>query len=456
MRSILVKGGTCVNPDGRFDADVLIEDGKIAKVGQNLIAKADETIDAVGKLVLPGGVDVHVHLPWPTGETISMDTISTGTLAAACGGVTTVIDFVIPNDGEPLIDALERKLSEAQDNAWVDYSFHVNVRGAVTEKLKEIPEIVRRGFPSFKIFMAYEGFRLETRDLLEVMETVTAAGGMISSHAEDGLLADHLTSKLTAQGNTALRFYPQARPNECESAAIANVLAYAARLGSRIHIHHVSTADGVDQIARARRAGVLVSAETCPHYLLFTDMDYAGEIHQSAGLVCAPPIKGRHDQDRLWEALSDGTLDAVATDHCPYSQAQKFAHLDDFTKVPGGLPGVETRLPLLFTRGVGSGRLSLEKLVELWSAGPARAFGLYPRKGLIAVGSDGDLTLIDPARSKTLKASELHMHSDCLPYEGWEVQGWPPTTILGGKVIVTNGTPSGGQPGGNLIPRYLR
>lgn len=455
MSTMLVRGGTCVNPDGSFQADIFVEDGRIKAIGQDLGVQADQMVDASGKLLIPGGIDVHVHLPWPTGDTVSLDNFTSGTKAAACGGVTTVIDFVIPQNEESLGQALGEKLIDAQANAWVDYSFHLNVRGAVAGKLKEIPDLVRRGFPSFKIFMAYEGFRLDNCDLLEVMHGVTAAGGMLSFHAEDGLLADHLTRELIANGRTALSNYPQARPALCETAAINTVLAYAKSLGARVHIHHVSTTAGAELIAQAQRDGVSVTAETCPHYLLFTDEDYCTDAEKSASLVCAPPIKSCQDQEGLWKALADRTLSVLATDHCPYSQAQKFSHLDDFTRVPGGIPGVETRLPLIYTSGVMSGRLSLLRFVEAWSTGPARAFGLYPRKGLIAVGSDADLILIDTQRKSSLHADELHMNTDCLPYEGWEVWGWPVTTILRGQVIVSDGELTGQSPVGTLVHRYL-
>ncbi len=455
MSTMLVQGGKCTNPDGAFQADVYVQDGRIMAIGQDIGFPADQTIDARGKLVIPGGIDVHVHLPWPTGDTISLDDFATGTVAAACGGVTTVIDFVIPSAEETLSQALERKLAEAQANAWVDFSFHLNIRATVASKQKEIPELVRRGFPSFKIFMAYEGFRLDQRDLLKVMRTVTDAGGMLGFHAEDGLLADDLTRELVSNGKTALSFYPQSRPEICETHAISTVLAYARSLGARVHIHHVSTASGAELIGQARRAGLSVTAETCPHYLSFSDEDYRAEPKKAASLVCAPPIKSRDDQDGLWKALANGTLSLLATDHCPYSQAQKYSSLDNFTRVPGGIPGVETRLPLIYTKGVADGRLSLSRFVDAWSTAPARAFGLYPRKGLIAVGSDADLTLIDPDRKSTLHASELHMNSDCLPYEGWEVCGWPVTTILRGQVVAQDGEPASQAPTGILIPRYL-
>lgn len=455
MSSLLIRGGNLVTAGGVVKADLLVRDGRIAAIGQNLQDQSDQQIDGRGKLVLPGGVDAHVHLPWPTGSVISQDDFASGTKAAACGGVTTVLDFAIPNDDESLTAALERKLIEAKANAWVDFSFHLNVRGDVERKLAEIPGLVERGFPSFKIFMAYEGFRLNDADLLQVMGVVASSGGMIGVHAEDGILADHLTSQLVRNGHTALSNYPQARPPACEQEAIHRVLTYARTLGTRVHIHHVSTAAGAQMIGRAQGEGLAVTAETCPQYLLFNDQDYCGDPRKAAGLVCAPPVKSLSDQGALWQALTDDTLSVLATDHCPYSKQQKYACIDDFTRVPGGVPGVETRLPLIYTEGVVKGKLSLSRFVEIWATGPARAFGLYPRKGVIAAGSDADLVLVDPERRDELHAASLHMNTDCLPTEGWPVSGWPVTTILRGHVVVQDGNLIDDKPTGELVRRQL-
>jgi dihydropyrimidinase len=304
--------------------------------------------------------------------------------------------------------------------------------------------------------MAYEGFRLPDRDLLRVMQAIAQAGGILGVHAENGLLADFLTQQLVDAGQTALENYPAARCPACEIEAIHRVLAYARLTRTRVHIHHVSTAEGAAMIGAAREEGLPVSGETCPQYLVFSDDDYRQDAVRAAHLVCAPSIKSSGDRDGLWQALASGSLSAVATDHCPYTRDQKEAHLDDFTAVPGGIPGVETRLPVVYTEGVRGGRLSLGRFVEVWATGPARLFGLYPQKGIIAVGSDADLVLLDPEQESVLSASALHMNSDCLPYEGREVYGVPATTILRGNVLVESGQLSAGEPQGRPLRRYFR
>lgn len=456
MAKTIIHGGKIVTSQSVTNADILIEDGVITVIQPGLKISDANYINAQGNLVLPGGVDVHTHMPWPTGTFISTDTFASGSKAAAFGGVTTVIDFAIPEEKESLHAALDRKLVEAQKEAWVDYSFHVNVRGEITPKLVEIPELVNAGFPSFKVFMAYEGFRLADAKLLGVLKTVKEAGGMVNVHAENGPLADYLTTELIRQGKQSLANYPEARPVICEEEAVARLLIYQKQIGVPLHIHHVSSATAVSLIRAAREAGQPLTAETCPQYLIFSDEDYRREPKLAAALVCAPSIKSRQDQDSLWEGLIDGTLSAVATDHCPYSKEQKFSGGDNFSQVPGGMAGVETRLPLLFHYGVHAGKLSLTQFAYVWAEGPARSFGLFPRKGSIAVGCDADLVIFDPDQEWTLKAKDLHMNTDCLSYEGFTVRGKPIMTILRGKVVVEDSYLASNQPNGTLIPRSLQ
>lgn len=456
MAKTIIHGGKVVTSQGVTNADILMENGVITAIQPDLIISDANYINAQGNLVLPGGVDVHTHMPWPTGTFISTDTISTGTRAAAFGGVTTIIDFAIPDENESLRSALDRKLAEAAREVWVDYSFHINIRGDITNKLDEIPGLVAAGFPSFKVFMAYESFRLPDADLLQVLNTVNQAGGMVNVHAENGPLADYLTAKLINKGKHNLSFYPQARPSNCEEEAVARLLTYQRQTRVPVHIHHVSTAAAIDLIRAARVAGQPLTAETCPQYLVFSDEDYRGDPRLAASLVCAPSIKSRHDQAALWQGLIDGTLSVVATDHCPYSQEQKFTGGDDFSQVPGGMAGVETRLPLLFHFGVNAGKLSLTQFAYVWAEGPARSFGLFPRKGTIAIGSDADLVIFDPDELWTLSAADLHMNTDCLSYEELAVTGKPIMTILRGEVIVQDNHLVSDQSRGTLIPRRLQ
>ncbi len=456
MCSLLIKDGICVMSESSYKADLLLEDGRIAQIAERIDAPpAGRVIDAQGCYVLPGGVDVHVHLPWPKGEHISRDDIRSGTRAAAFGGVTTVIDFAIPDEDETLQAALDKKLAEACRNAWVDYSFHINIRGNIQKMLPEIPVLAAAGFPSFKVFMAYEGFRVDDHDLLKIMDAAARSGAMVDVHAENGPLADAITAGLVRHNHTAPRFYAAARPEICEVDAISRILAYQQVTGCRLHIHHVSTAAGANLIAVARREGRPVTGETCPQYLTLTGHGYEGDPAMAAAMVCAPSIKTPTDRQGLWRHLADGSLSILATDHCPYSWEQKRQSLDNFPGIPGGIGGVELRLPLVYSEGVRKGRITLEGFVDAWATQPARTFGMFPHKGQIAVGSDADLVIFNPDIEWTLRAADLHMNTDCLPYEGWPVVGKPLATVLHGEIIMENGSMVQETPGGVLVPRRL-
>jgi dihydropyrimidinase len=452
----IVTAGTLVTPAGSFVADVGIQDGRIAFIGKKLAAAHPmaQVIDAANKLVFPGGVDVHCHFPWPSQPEPSTDDVRSGTRAAICGGVTSVLDFVVPELGESLLTALDRKLEEVERGIFADYSAHIAVREATPQNLAQIPTLVDRGFPSFKVFMAYETLRLEDSDLLKVMHAVREAGGMLSVHAENGLLADRLTRELVAEGNTSLDHYGDSRPAVCEAEAINRVISYAETLHVPIHIHHVSTAAGARIIGLARRRGAPVSAETCPQYLTFTDDAYRAPGIEATYLIIAPPLRKETDRQYLWHALANDELSIVATDHCPYSLQQKRNGIDDFTKTPGGTAGVETRWPILFTHGLMQGRLTRERLAEVWAYNPAKRFGLYPRKGHLMVGADADMVIVDPTRSSVLSANSLHMNTDYSAYEGISVTGFPVTTILRGTVVVEDGDIPVESPRGTLLKRH--
>ena len=452
---LLIVNATCVNADGSFEADIAVDGGVIRALGRGLSFPAERVIDAQGKLVLPGTIDVHCHMPWPFGTVISGDDFASGTLAAACGGVTTVLDFVIPELGQSLTEALETKLAVSQGQAHVDYGFHIVVREANEANLDQVRHLVERGFPSFKVFMAYAGFCLGDKELLALLDRAAKSGAVVGVHAEGEALAQFHTQRLLNQGHRAIRYYPDSRPRICEVDAIGRIIAYARHLGVRLHIHHVSSREGVELIGKVRAEGMALSAETCPHYLVFTEEAYHQEGPQATYFVCSPPIRASEDREALWEGLAKGALTMVATDHCPYTVAQKTANPADFTVVPGGVAGVEMRLPILYTEGVGKGRFSLNRLVALAATNPARAFGLYPRKGVIAVGSDADLVILDPTRRSTLRAEALHMNTDHILYEGMPVEGFPLTTILRGRVLVEEGVFVGGKPSGELIRRTL-
>ena len=455
MKQLLIKNGKCITPSGIIESDLLSDEGCIVAIRPNIIANARQEIDAQGRYIMPGGIDVHVHLPWPTGDFISLDTFETGTRAAAFGGTTTVIDFAIPTLEQDLNEALDDKLHTAEDKSWVDYSLHLTLRGKVSDQLREIPELITRGFPSFKAFMAYEGFRLADAELLQLMQVVAENGGMVDVHAENGPLADFITHTLLQQGRTAPENYVHARPSVCEEEAISRLLIYERLTRTNLHIHHVSTVVGAKLIGSIRDEGFPVSGETCPQYLTLDNTMFSRSPEYAASMVCAPSIKSSTDQEALWQALAEDDLSVIATDHCPYSRNQKLMHLDNFSRIPGGIAGVETRLFLMLTAGVLTGRLSMERFAEVWATSPARIFGLYPRKGALMEGSDADLVIFDLASSSQLHFAELHMNSDILPFEGWEVAGTPLTTVLRGEILIADGRQVMEKSTGKLIPRFL-
>jgi len=448
----IVKGGTLITPSGAYRADLGIQDGKIASISSNLPIDNAQVVDANEAWVFPGGIDVHCHLPWPSGDVISGDDVTTGTRAAICGGVTTVIDFIIPETGETLIDAVERKLAETDRGIYSDYCAHINIREVNDKNLSQIPDLVRQGFVSYKIFMAYQGFQLEDRDILRVLSAVKEAGGIVTVHAENGLLADQATQNLVANGNLAVNYYPESRPVYCEEEAIQRILTFAQATKTQLHIHHVSSGAGAQLVSNARRNGAKVTGETCPQYLVFNDQVYKAEGLPATYLVIAPPLRKPADQEELWKALTTGGLSMVATDHCPYTLAQKAVGKDDFTHVPGGAGGVETRWPILFTESYVRGRLSPERLAAVWATNPSRVFGLHPQKGSIAIGADADLIMVRPEQHSTLSIDSLHMNSDHTAYEGIEVVGFPLTTMLRGKIVVKDGDPVS-EPVGKVVRR---
>jgi dihydropyrimidinase len=455
MEESLIRGGKLVTPAGVVESSLLIRDGLIAAIGNDLEAAPQNTLELRGEIVLPGGVDVHVHLPWPTGNFISSDDFNSGTRAAAFGGVTTIIDFVIPDGNENLPEAVANKHKLADANAWVDYGFHLNLRGKVQDHLEHVQALVEAGYPSYKLFLAYEGFQVAESDLPEIFQRVGAAGGMLDVHAEDGLLADQLTADLVAHGKCALSYYPEARPAEVEIRAVQILLDIQERIHTQLHFHHVSTRRAAEMIGVARELGRMVSGETCPQYLIFDESYYRKDPQIAAQVICAPSIKTADDRVGLWEALQKGWLTLLATDHCPYTREQKESDLTDFTHTPGGVGGVELRLPLMYSAGVLSGRFTLEQFGQLWATNPAKTFGLYPRKGVIAVGSDADLVVLDPDKRVTIHAADLEMATNCTPYEGFEVIGWPIATFLRGQLLTKDGRLIAGNPGGVFIPRHL-
>ncbi len=461
MADLLIRGGTIVTPSGEYRADVAVEGGRVLAIGR-LADSAKTTIDATGMLVLPGLVDAHVHLELASWDAVTPNDWHLGTVAAALGGVTTVIDFATQSRGQPLMEAVERRLHQADGKSVVDYGLHMTVTDATPDVLQEIDEVIRYGLPGFKLFMTYRanGVMSDDDSILRVCARVQECGGLPGVHAENTFIAEGNYARFLAAGLQAPRYHALAKPDYVEGEAIHRALFLARVAGSRMYIYHLSTAMGVGLVRRAQAEGQPVIAETCPQYLTLTrDL-----LEQADGVnwLCSPPLRDERDQQALWGALADGTVSVVSTDEAGYNAADKAraAKSRPLEAIPNGLPGVELRLPVLYTQGVRTGRLSLPRFVALNCENPARAFGLYPRKGTIAPGCDADLILIEPDRHRALDVASQHMPVDWCAYRGMEVWGSPAYTIARGEVIVENYVFCGKQGRGAFIPgriedRYL-
>jgi len=453
---LVIRNGRLVTPQGVFNADVAVCGDKIAMLGENLSGKQE--VDASGLLVLPGGVDPHVHLEMPAGDIRTSEDWASGTLAAACGGTTTVIDFVEPEEGQSLLDALEARRHEAEGNAAVDFGLHMTLTNVQENTLRAVKDVIQCGVPSFKLYTTYEGFALDDADLLQALDGIQQAGGMALVHSENDGMVRWSLDKLAQEGQLGIADYPYSRPALAEVEAVQRMIELARLTETPLYIVHVSTAGGAAAIARARNRGQRVYGETCPQYLMLDASRYnAEDALEAAGYVCAPPLRTTSDQDALWHALGAETLDTVGTDHCAFTlKGQKDRGLTDFRLVPGGLPGIESRMALLYAFGVKTGKISLAQWVSLCCENPARIYGMFPRKGCLMPGADADIVLFDPNRKVELSSEFLHEQVDYSPYSGLQIQGWPVSVFLRGKRIVDNSEPEGCSPGGCFMVRALR
>ena len=446
---LLIRNGTVVTAEGSAVADVLVDGETIAAVAPAIQATADRTYDATGRYVIPGGVDVHTHLDMPYGDAVSADDFASGTVAAAMGGTTTIVDFAVQDRGGTLHAAVETWQAKAKSRAAIDYGFHVIVTDVTPAVLREMDELVAEGITTFKLFMAYPG-RLMVDDaaIFRTLLATAKNGGMVMMHAENGGVIEVLQERALAAGRTEPMQHALTRPALAEAEAAHRAIALAEMAGAPMYIVHVSAAETADEIAAARARGLPVYGETCPQYLFLTDAAYRED---GARFIMSPPLRDRRAQERLWRALLDGELQTVATDHCPFPLTEKHRH-EAFTKVPGGAPGIETRLGLLFD----ARRLPLERFVAVTATEPARLFGLYPKKGAIAAGSDADLVIWDPERAQTISAATHHMRVDYNPYEGRVVKGVPEVVLLRGRPIVERGAFTGEAGAGRFLRRAPR
>ena len=451
---IVIRNGTLITHGGIFPADVGIVGERIAALGEELHGAVE--LDATDCYVLPGAIDPHVHLQMPVGNYVSSDDFTSGTVAAALGGTTTVIDFVEPEPGEPLLDALEKRRADADGRVAVDYGLHMTIpnwHAAHPETLDALPEVLTAGAPSFKLYLAYEGLRLDDPQLYRVMKAIAGVGGLAVIHCENGPICETLRTQAVAQGNATPIYHALTRPPRQEAEAVSRAIDIAALTESSLYVVHVSCAEAAARITAARARGEPVYGETCPQYLALTAEALDGP--HGERFVCAPPLRSQAEQSALWHALAQGDLDTLATDHCPFTADEKAGHAD-FTTIPGGLPSIEARLSLAYTLGVRAGRLLPERWAEVCCTSPARLFGLL-RKGRIAPGFDADLVLFDPARWVTIQAGKtLHERVDWSPYEGMAVQGWPRHVLSRGRVIVCDGEFTGEPGWGRFASRGRR
>ncbi len=434
--SVLIKGGTIVTSTGRYVADVYAEDDKIKSIGKNLDVEADETIDAAGKYVLPGAIDPHTHISMPFMGTSAQDDYETGTISAACGGVTTVVDFDLQQKGESLLEALERKKSWAEGKAAVDFSLHPAVMDPRPEVIEEVKKaILEYGTPSFKIFMVYD-FRVDDATMIKLLEETKKYGGLVQVHAENVYIIQHMNEVLEREGKLAPYYHAVSRPNIAEEEAVSRAAKMVELTGSRIYIVHLSSKEGLFKVKEARDHGIDVFAETCPQYLLLNEDRYKEADFNGAKYVMSPPLRTEESSEALWGGLKGGDLQVVATDHCPFDFHGKkdMFGKDDYKKIPNGAPGIETLLMLMHTEGVVKGRISLERMVDVLSTGTARMFGLKD-KGEIIVGKDADIVIFDPEQKFTITQDKLHMNVDYTPYEGMEMTGMPYVVYSRGKRV---------------------
>jgi dihydropyrimidinase len=453
----LISNGTIVTAEGRSVADVLIDGEMIAAIGADLAGAgmtADETIDATGRYVIPGAIDVHTHMELPFGGTFAKDTFESGTRAAAFGGTTTIVDFAVQSRGTSLREGLDTWMAKAEGNAVADFGFHMIMSDVNDETLREMDTLVAEGVPDFKLFTAYPGvFFSDDGAIFRAMQQTAKNGGLIMMHAENGLAIDIVANQTFEAGTTEPIGHGLARKAVFEGEATNRVIRLAEAAGVPVYIVHLSSKEALAEVRAARDRGSMAFAETCPQYL-FLSLDDLDNGFEGAKFVCSPPLRPKDHWDELWNGLVKDDLQLVATDHCPFDfHGQKELGRGDFRKVPNGLPGVEDRVDLLHDGGVVGGRITPERWVEIISTAPAKLFGMYPRKGSLTVGADADIVVYDPNRRHTISAATHHMDVDYSCYEGRSVQGGSDIVLSRGTVIVRNGEFTGGKGHGRFIKR---
>ncbi len=454
----LVKNGTIVTATDAYAADVLIEGEKISQIGASLEVHAERTIDAKGRLVIPGGIDVHTHLDMPFGGTSSADDFESGTIAAAHGGTTCIVDFAIQERGKSLRQAWETWMGKAEGKAVIDYGFHMIMRESTAALRAEMGAMVEEGVTSFKLFMAYPGiFLMDDASIFRTMQRSGEIGATICMHAENGPVIDVLVEQALQRGHDAPKYHALTRPARLEAEATYRAICLAEVADVPVYIVHLSAAEALEHVTIARDRGLPAYAETCPQYLFLSYENYEEPSFDGAKYVMSPPLRAMDKQKELWRGLQFGDLQAVSTDHCPFCmKGQKELGRGDFSKIPNGAPGIEMRMSLLYDGGVAAGRLSMNRFVELTSTSPAKIFGMFPRKGTIAVGSDADIVILDPEGETTWSATTHHMRVDYNPYEGRRCKGAIESVLSRGEVIVAKGKLAAKPGRGSYVERATR
>ncbi|MBC8343135.1 MAG: dihydropyrimidinase [Bacteroidetes bacterium] len=458
--SILIKNGRVITAVDDYMGDVYIEDESVTLIGKNLEVEADEVIDASGKYLFPGGLDPHTHLDMPFGGTVSADDFETGTLAAAHGGTTTLIDFAIQTKGHSTLEALDTWHAKAEGKTAIDYGFHMIVTDLDDDRIHEMKMLADDGVTSYKLFMAYPGvLYVDDGTIYRAMRKAGEDGTVVCMHAENGIVIDEIVKAAVAEGKTEPKYHALTRPTRMEAEGVHRAIAIAEVANVPVYIVHLSCADALEQVMLARNRGVHAFAETCPQYLFLDHSYYEQEGFEGAKYVMTPALREKWNQDELWKGIRFGDLQSIATDHCPFCfKDQKILGIDDFSKIPNGGPGVENRMSLVYNGGVNSGRISLNKFVELTSTAAAKTFGLFPKKGTIAVGSDADIVIFNPDRKEIISVNNActhHMNVDYNAYEGFEVTGFTETVLSRGKVIIDNCEYVGKKGDGQFLKRGL-
>ena len=458
--SVLIKNGRVITAVDDYLADIFIKNETVSHIGEKLDIEADEVIDASGKYLIPGGLDPHTHLDMPFGGTTSADDFETGTRAAAHGGTTTLIDFAIQSKGHSTLEALDTWHAKADGKTAIDYGFHMIVTDLEDNRVHEMKMLADAGVTSYKLFMAYPGvLYVDDGTIYRAMRKAGEDGTVVCMHAENGIVIDEIVKQALAEGKTEPKYHAITRPTRMEAEGVHRAISIAEVAQVPIYIVHLSSSDALEQVMLARNRGVHAFAETCPQYLFLDDSYYDQEGFEGAKYVMTPALREKWNQDELWKGLKFGDLQSIATDHCPFCfKDQKMLGIDDFSKIPNGGPGVENRMSLVFNGGVNSGRISLNKFVELTSTAAAKTFGLFPKKGTIAVGSDADIVIFDPNRTETISVNNTcthHMNVDYNTYEGFEVTGFTETVLSRGKVIIDNCEYVGKKGDGHFLKRGL-